>query len=200
LSTNSTEANARNSPFLRLPGELRNQIYDEAFDDAYLGVYKRLGFFARIFKRNSRSLRGAAAFALLTCKQIRHEALLLLFPAATFYFNLYAANMLRDGHLISYMGQNVCYSITRMVLSQDTVHDVVSEWHAARNTGTPVLPRADYFPCLESVWVFELGSGCCIGHATLALRRLFARGALMVNFKDWQSGEWINVDGVVEVG
>jgi hypothetical protein len=174
-------------------------VYAQALAEAHIHVYERLGFFARIFKRKSRSLHGAAAFALLTCKQIRYELLPLLFPAATFNFDAYTANMLGDNRLVSYIGQHVCHSITKMVLPPDTVQVIVMDSHNARSTGTHVLCRADYFPCLEGVWVYEFGAVCCVGHATMALREIFARAGLVVSIRDEEGGEWLELDeGMVE--
>lgn len=74
----STEANQRNSPLLRLPGEIRNKIYEYTFSGT--SVY------ARNLRPRRKDLRPHPSLVLLTCRQIRHEATARFYNFTTFVF------------------------------------------------------------------------------------------------------------------
>jgi hypothetical protein len=84
LITTSTQENQKNSPFLRLPPELRNKIYELALDEGTVQMRRRYlappSFLAQHDKHGPQNL-------VLTCRQIHHEALPLLYKLCTFVFD-----------------------------------------------------------------------------------------------------------------
>ncbi|KAF2833665.1 hypothetical protein CC86DRAFT_376788 [Ophiobolus disseminans] len=77
----TTEVNSQVSGLLRLPAEVRNKIYKLACQG--IVVYpKKLSF-------HSHTIRGPLFTILHICRQIRHEARLILYCTALFDVNIY---------------------------------------------------------------------------------------------------------------
>ncbi|KAF2833556.1 hypothetical protein CC86DRAFT_11628 [Ophiobolus disseminans] len=75
-----TQRNATSCPFLRLPAELRNHIYQAAFQGATSTIKER-------WKEDSQfeeDHHQAACSLVFTCRQIRHEALPALYALSIF--------------------------------------------------------------------------------------------------------------------
>ncbi|KAF2831016.1 hypothetical protein CC86DRAFT_281657, partial [Ophiobolus disseminans] len=74
--------NQQESPFLRLPGELRNRVYHYALSDVVLSVY-RSGTpptYLQVIPHSA----SAAASKFAVCRQVHAETHLLLFQLTTF--------------------------------------------------------------------------------------------------------------------
>lgn len=79
----SARVNQLDSPFLRLPGELRNRIYDYYFSDA-VAVVKDTSGHSEKEKRFKQHFPNTRPLALLeACRQICHEASPLFWNLAT---------------------------------------------------------------------------------------------------------------------
>jgi hypothetical protein len=79
----STELNQRNSPLLRLPAELRNQIYMFAFCNITVDVRSR---YENDPIDNQNLIQGHRRVVglLTTCRQLHHEALPIFYEYCTF--------------------------------------------------------------------------------------------------------------------
>jgi len=156
----STEANARNSPLLRLPRELRNQIYDEILYGTSIKVHKPSHSLASKLKRFLRKLallQGDASSAFLTCKQIRYEAFALLVRLVAFNFSTdYSAVTLSHQLPLKYMGSRICHWLTSIVLHEKMIDDLVAaDLPLGYTEQVPSPQTAFYFYNVETVWALS---------------------------------------------
>lgn len=68
------------SPFVRLPAELRNRIYEFTFHDTTVKVHERRKHHGQLHRKKYQQSCGI----IFVCRQIRHEALPILYDASTF--------------------------------------------------------------------------------------------------------------------
>jgi hypothetical protein len=99
-----SDSNATNSPFLRLPPELRNRIYEDIFTSAVIAFRRplRSHSFCNIYSEPNHKHKGVIAF-LEVCRQINHEVAVMYYALSTFNFERYSA--------LQYVG--VSYGIPR---------------------------------------------------------------------------------------
>ena len=86
-NSHSTQANAKNSPLLRLPGELRNRIYEHALADSFIEPMSYQRTVSRHPRESSNPPMSATVSLIRTCRQTRSEAEPLFFAHTTFGFD-----------------------------------------------------------------------------------------------------------------
>ena len=84
----STKRNTAQSPFLRLPAEIRNMVYYHVFHGAIYGDFAFLPTSSPYLDRYIKCTHynGYTMRILLVCRQIYHETALLPYKLATFDF------------------------------------------------------------------------------------------------------------------
>lgn len=141
--TLSTESNRLQSPLLRLPGELRNEIYSYAIDNAIMQPYGKGAV-------RKGTVHGAAAFSLFTCRQLRHETFEMFFERVTVNFRDYSAMYVLQGFPRWTMGKSICDKIGYIIVTFSMMH------YWARNfVNFPTGPFSKQLqmPALETVRV-----------------------------------------------
>ena len=131
----STEADAKNSPLLRLPGELRNKIYGYALGDSFIEPLLRRRT-ASIHARISSGRPMSHTVSLIrTCRQTRSEAESLFFSHTTFGFNFSRYDFHR---FLAHVGREKRELITSIAMTFSTLEAL--EQHEGRYK----LPRLEY--------------------------------------------------------
>ena len=157
------EANARDSPLLRLPPELRNQIYANIFRNILVPIWQH------------KKIPGAA-FALFTCRQLRYETSALLYTQATFDFRGYEGYSFILGIPARVTGAQICNEITAIKLCSHTIIEI------AIGRNTYLLRGLDFdhtrvLPKLRNVYV----KGARVGDLEMRLAgEIFGDGVRIV--------------------
>ncbi|KAI4665169.1 uncharacterized protein J4E88_010617 [Alternaria novae-zelandiae] len=130
-----TRSNQLNSPLLRLPGEIRNRIYEYTFFDCKMIVKDphRRGL---IYRRNNSPLH-----VLATCQQIRHEATTIFWNECT----IDAASVFPRRELEPAVGSSNCARITSLVVDQGILYQ------EQYNFTVPISNTLANFPLLSKV-------------------------------------------------
>lgn len=90
MSAYSVKRNASSSPFLRLPGEVRNKIYGYVMEDLVLVVHKYCE--DKVIPCAKQPSVAKRVFLLpQVCRQLYSETFVLLFKKATILFSFYAS-------------------------------------------------------------------------------------------------------------
>jgi hypothetical protein len=163
----STKANQKNSPFLRLPAELRNQIYALACDTMIVHEPPRRGSAMRCMRSGS-GLR-------LICRQVNHE----VSEAVEEYTEVHLAN---DVSFSLFCRLPYSKAALEMSVHRALVDDILQEklWNAICEFD--VVPAMETFPnvrCVKVRFVVELSDQVKSRHA---LRYAFGREDLEVAF------------------
>ncbi|KAI4714359.1 hypothetical protein J4E89_000038 [Alternaria sp. Ai002NY15] len=130
--------NQINSPLLRLPGELRNRIYECVFFDAEVNVTHP------DWNWNGRGGRQVQSqiHVLATCQQIRHEATSIFWNECM----IYPVGIYTFSGVASIMGESNCARITSLCVDMSLVFDGIAFYFTL-----PVpYPLAD-FPLLRKL-------------------------------------------------
>ena len=142
----STEANAKNSPLLRLPGELRNKIYGYALADSSIEPLLRPRT-ASIHARTSSGRPMSSTVSLLrTCRQTRCESESLFFSYTTFGFNYARYDFHR---FLGHIGREKRELITSIAMLFSTL-ELLEQYE-----GRYKLPRLEYVYVRVSAEYYE---------------------------------------------
>ncbi|KAH6502771.1 hypothetical protein HBI56_167740 [Parastagonospora nodorum] len=134
-----TQTNARNSPMLRLPAELRNQIYRYALAGGVAFILPK----KFRFKGNPRTRFSKNAFGLrCVCRQLRAETYSIFYNSYTFdltgFSNGHDATRelaWREISLIESIRikQNEVLDMVRWGMAEESLHNPLLFWHARRS-------------------------------------------------------------------
>jgi hypothetical protein len=126
------QENQLNSPFLCLPAELCNRLYELAFTGQSITVLR---------KRNETSARKevGAIVILLTCRQIQHDVALLFYSFTTFNLDLFNQETDSPGKSLAALGAENCSPIQSI-----KIHGIISvhtyPYNAYMNYGGKTCP------------------------------------------------------------
>jgi hypothetical protein len=143
----SPESTTINPPLLNLPAELRNIVYMELFLSAPVTVYDNKLRSRRHIPARSKNPTGSIAL-LMSCRQIRQEALNLFFALSAFDLSPWK----RVGMLFVALGKEQCDVITAIKLSEQYTRLVVAKRVRVRNVSClPSLEKV-HVKCKVSSW------------------------------------------------
>jgi len=127
------------SPLLRLPAEIRNEIYTYIFTNAYNPADLSRQ------PQDPPAVHGSAALALVTCRQLRHEtSALLIFDFRPYFVDhIVACAPLED------MGRIICNQISHIKMDSHVVFELIG-WHICRKAKEGV----DYLPKLKRLYLY----------------------------------------------
>ena len=140
-------------------------------------------------------MRGAVAFAFVTCRQIRFESSSLLIPLAILDLRCYNARALMCGHPTIDLGSRTCKEITSITLNESTIRDMsdwyrMDGWEGSWSIGHVPIK---YLPNLRFVQFRRDASSWMSLWATMrapeALRMYLSSEELVVDILDAQTGE-----------
>lgn len=193
--TTSTEANARKSPFLRIPGELRNKINNYTLAGTILTVYPPSILQQRLKQRLSRPWNykyphELAGFALRTCWQVHYEASALLFRAAIVDSKAYADTLLNNRLFINFVGRLACDTITSIALSHTMVRHIINPHLVSEEVDVDFTQGAASLLSLQTVWMYEDGPHIDQAITTIAPRIRLGNERLVVYFTDKENVVW----------
>lgn len=151
--------NQRQSPLLRLPGELRNKVYEYTFSDAIVSVY-RSSAPPEYFKMNPYIGSGSSYFTTAppelaaltkTCRQIYADTHLLLFRLITLH--VHSDGSL--GYLLSTLENSQQHAIATIQLTtQDASVGGTLLESITKRPGNDLVYQGDYLDLLE--WMESL--------------------------------------------
>jgi hypothetical protein len=139
-------ANQLNSPLLRLPGEIRNRIYEYTFSESVVVVSD--GYANRSYTRKNNT----PLHILATCQQIRHEATSFFWKHCT----IDAQRSRYLGDVKKAMGSENCARVTSLNMREGAVAVYIR--YNLNKSRTKRFHLED-FPAVQRICVWRVGWG-----------------------------------------